>query len=173
MTATRSSLLVVLSFLLLPSLSCEQAPTDRTEENKQAVRDLYGAIDAQDYDRVREIFPENALAYVIGTDEGFPRDTGIEMMQMFYASFPGYTHVIDRIVAEGDWVAVQLTFHAKHQQEFQGIPATGNAVTYGGAHFGRIVDGKIMEWWILENDLSLMQQLGMDLAPAATEGAEG
>ena len=58
-----------------------------------------------------------------------PAEAGIEMMQMFYAAFPDYTHVIDEMVAEGDRVAVRLTFHATHQAEFQGIPSTGNAVT--------------------------------------------
>lgn len=157
----------VIASVLLPGAACQQAPPDPAEQNMQTVRDIYAAIDAQDYDKVREIFPEEAFAYVIGTDEAFPRDAGIEMMQMFYSAFPDYTHVIDRVVAEGDWVAVQLTFHATHQGEFQGIPATGKVVTYGGAHFGRIVDGKIMEWWILENDLALMQQLGLSLVPAA------
>jgi predicted ester cyclase len=92
---------------------------------------------------------------------------------MFYAAFPDYTHVIDDVVAEGDWVAVRLTFHATHQGEFQGIPATGNTVTYGGAHFGRLVDGRIAEWWILENDLGLMEQIGVDLAPVETEETGG
>lgn len=173
MCVTRNRVAWAVAFLLLPCPGCQQTPADPTVENRQTVLDLYAAIDAQDYDRVREIFPEEAIAHVIGTDEAFPRDAGIEMMQSFYSAFPNYTHVIDRIVAEGDWVAVQLTFHATHQGEFQGVPATGKTVTYGGAHFGRIVDGKIMEWWLLEDDLSLMQQLGMELTPATSEPSGG
>jgi len=173
MSATRSLLTGTFLLLVLLSPSCQQSPPDHTEVNRQIVRDLYAAIDAQDYDRIRALWPEDAPAYVIGTKEALPREAAIGMMQMFYAAFPDYTHVVDVLVAERDWVAVRLTFHATHQGDFQKIPATGNAVTYGGAHFGRIVDGLIAEWWILENDLSLMQQIGMDLAPAAAGETEG
>ena len=87
------------------------------------------------------------------------------MMQMFYAAFPDYTHQVDGLVAEGDWVAARVTYRATHQAEFMGIPSTGNSVTYGGTNFLRVVDGQIHEFWMLENELSLMQQLGMQLVP--------
>ncbi len=87
------------------------------------------------------------------------------MMQMFYAAFPDYTHQVDGLVAEGDWVAARVTYRATHQGEFMGIPPTGNSVTYGGTNFLRVVDGQIHEFWMLENELSLMQQLGMQLVP--------
>jgi predicted ester cyclase len=102
---------------------------------------------------------------LVGTTEVMPGDAAIEMMQMFYAAFPDCTHVVDGMVAEGDWVAVRLTFHATHQAEFQGIPPTGNSVTYGGTHFLRVADGQIHEFWLLENALSHMEQIGMQLVP--------
>jgi steroid delta-isomerase-like uncharacterized protein len=156
--------------VLLIVAACQTAPppemTVDLEANKQVVREVYAAIDAQDYDKIRSLIAEEATGGIIGTQELIPFEGMVEMMQMFYASFPDYTHVVDGMVAEGDWVAVRLTFHATHREEFQGIPASGKAVTYGGAHFQRVVDGLIQEFWILENDLSLMEQIGMHLAPS-------
>ena len=155
----------LLSLCVFPTFSCQAPPPDHREVNKQVAREIYAAVDAMDYDGIRALCAEDAVFRVDGMDEDYSPESLVEMIQMFHAGFPDYVHVIDVLVAEGDWVAVKLTFHATHEGEFQGVPATGNAVTYGGAHFGRIVDGLIREWWILENDLSLMQQMGMELGP--------
>lgn len=50
-------------------------------------------------------------------------------------------------VADGDLVAVYVTFAGTHAGEFFGIPATGRRVTTAGACFLRIVDGRIAEDW--------------------------
>jgi predicted ester cyclase len=94
-----------------------------------------------------------------------PREGAVEMMEMFYASFPDFTHRIDALVAEGDWVAARLTFFGTHQADFQGIAATGNEVAFGGVHFFRIVDGQVHESWMLDDNVSFMQQLGMQFVP--------
>ena len=84
---------------------------------------------------------------------------------MYYGALEGYYHVVEQLVAEGDWVVARVTFHGTHTGEFQGAPPTGNAFTYGGVHMARIVDGMMREFWLLEDDLGLMRQLGMDLMP--------
>ena len=139
--------------------------TGDLEANKQLVRDMFSAIDAQDYDRIAELWPDDALARVVGTVETINEEPLLDMIRGFYQGFPDYTHEIDAIIAEGDWVAVMLTFRATHQAEFEGIPATGNAVTYGGGHFVRFEDGVVKEWWFGEDNLALMQQIGMQLVP--------
>ena len=165
MSVGRRLLTGLLSLCVLLNISCQSSPADDLEANKQVAREIYAAVDAKDYEGIRALCAEDAVFRVDGMDEDLSPEALVEMVQMFHAGFPDYIHVIDRLVAEGDWVAVQLTFHATHQGEFQGVPATGTAVTYRGAHFGRVVDGLIREWWILENDLNLMQQMGMELAP--------
>jgi predicted ester cyclase len=162
------SLLAVVFLALLLYRSSAGPPAEMTgdlEVNKQVVLDLYAAIDAQDYDQIRALISEDASGGLIGTTEMMPRGAAIEMMQMFYAAFPDYTHQVDGLVAEGDWVAARVTYNATHQSDFMEIPATGNPVTYGGVNFLRVVDGQVHEFWMLENELSLMQQLGMQLVP--------
>ena len=64
------------------------------------------------------------------------------------------------MVAEGDQVAVRLTFTGTHRHEFQGISATGRRgetrlmVTY------RVADGKITERGEVADGLLTMAQLG-------------
>ncbi len=44
--------------------------------------------------------------------------------------------------------------------ELQGIPATGKRVTVAGADVFRCQDGKIVEHWVFDDIMGLMQQLG-------------
>jgi steroid delta-isomerase-like uncharacterized protein len=90
----------------------------------------------------------------------------LELVPSYYTSFPDYTHRVDEMVAEGDRVATKVTFHATHKGAYEGIPATGKAVAYTGAHIITITNGKIQRAWALEDNLGLMTQLGMTLAPA-------
>jgi predicted ester cyclase len=53
--------------------------------------------------------------------------------------------------------------------DFFGGPPSGNIFKYLGIHILTIKDGKIVEGWILEDMLYLMQQLGMELKPKEGE----
>ena len=69
------------------------------------------------------------------------------------------------MIAEGDRVAVRFRFEGTHQGDFMGIPATGKKISYAGVQMLTIVDGVCRENWALDDNLSFMTQLGMQLAP--------
>jgi predicted ester cyclase len=73
------------------------------------------------------------------------------------------------MVAEGDRVAAKVTFHATHKGEFEGISATGKAVTQSQHAIFTVASGKIRHVWALDDNLGLMTQLGMTLAPASAK----
>lgn len=169
MPAYRRIIVAVLALVVFLAQGCEPPPSDSQEANKQVIRDLYAALDAQDYDRINALASPDALLHIVGTDESMPFSSVMsEMVPMYYEAFQGYRHVVDQLVAEGDWVVARVTFHGTHTGEFQGVSPTGNEFTYGGVHIVRVVDGKVQENWMLEDDLRLMQQLGMELTPATS-----
>ena len=169
MSAVRSAPTLAASLCLFFALSCEDRPPDFRESNKQVVHDIYAALDAQDFDRLNALVAPDMALQLVGTDVSVPWDAAVsELIPMYYGAFQGYNHVIDQLVAEGDWVVARVTFHGTHTGEFQGAPATGNAFTYGGVHMVRIVGGVVREFWLLEDDLGLMRQLGMDLVPTGS-----
>ena len=148
------------------ALACEAPPPDYREANKQVMRDIYSALDAQDYERSKALASPDMLLHLVGTEESIPFNSVVsELTPMYYQAFQGYRHVIEQLVAEGDWVVARVTLHGTHTGEFQGAAPTGNAFTYGGVHLARVLDGKVQEYWMLEDDLRLMQQLGMGLTP--------
>ena len=83
------------------------------------------------------------------------------------AGFPDIQIVHDSFVTEGDYQAFRWTFHGTHQGPMFGIPPTGRKVSIEGYDILRIRDGKIIEAWIEQDMISLLQQIG-----AVPDGAE-
>jgi steroid delta-isomerase-like uncharacterized protein len=156
---------IVYIFCLLV-LGCRPPSGDVTAANKEVVREVYAVIDAQDYERLDELIAEDFVGHMVGLPEPLGKDETFELMREWYAAFPDYTHSVETMIAEGDRVAVRLTFRGTHRGEFEGIPATGNPFSNAGAHIVTVVDGAVTELWGLEDMLGLMTQLGMQLMPA-------
>ena len=76
-------------------------------------------------------------------------------------AFPDMNVTIDDLIAEGDKVVTRWTVRGTHKGEFGKIPATGKQVMFTGMTISRIVDGKTVESWWSDDDLGLLQQLGV------------
>lgn len=75
--------------------------------------------------------------------------------------FPDIHFTVGREIADGDKVAARWTITGTHLGLFLGIPPTGKRVQDQGVDIFHIVGNKILEIWVNENDLGLMQQLGV------------
>ena len=78
---------------------------------------------------------------------------------MMRGAFPDLTGHIDEIVADGDRVAVRLTFTGTHRGDFLGCPATGRTVRSVSHEFYRFEGGLIVEEWICSDTATLMRQV--------------
>jgi steroid delta-isomerase-like uncharacterized protein len=75
--------------------------------------------------------------------------------------FPGFTTEVEEIVVQGDLAAVRHTHRAVHSGEFNGIPPTGRSIEVRGIEILRIRDGRIVEFWHMDDFLGMMMQLGV------------
>ena len=95
--------------------------------------------------------------------------TGIEEYKQVYSNFLSAFHdtelEVEDLIAEGDKVMSRVSMHCTHKGEFEGIPPTGKVLTVSAFTVFRLVDGKIVEEWEILDELGMMQQLGVDLAP--------
>ena len=176
----RSLVFLPLVILMAFTLGCQDqqalaeleeinAQTAIEEQNKRTVLESIRGIDAQNFDSLRDLWAEDFSCHSLDMPEPFGREETIKYIQAFYSALPDNTHDIHNIIAEGDFVAVMLTNSATHQEDFGGIPATGNRVSFAGMHLVKVLDGVVVEWWVLDDNLGFMQQLGMELRPAAVE----
>lgn len=139
------------------------------EQNKAVVRHYFEAIDAQNYSRVKELSSDDFSFQSPGLAEPLMVDALFQVAKAHYAAFPDWRHKIETLVAEGDNVAVKLIQNGTHKAEYEGIPPTGKEITMPAQCLFVIANGKVKEFWAIEDYLDFYQQLGMELrlkAPA-------
>jgi predicted ester cyclase len=95
------------------------------------------------------------------TDGEFRGPNGFrQLVERYHSAFSGVEMRIERIVAEGDWVATNWTARGTHSGELMGIAPTGREATVEGMQLSRIRDGKLVESHGLFDALGMLQQLG-------------
>jgi predicted ester cyclase len=83
---------------------------------------------------------------------------------MLQAAFDDFRITVDEMVVEGDTVATRWTASGVHRGEFMGTGASGEPFRFTGTGFYRVVDGKIVEVWSLNNSVEVIRQLGVTTA---------
>jgi len=167
------SVILLFIFLLL-NIGC-QNQTNKVEldkfksmaqvqkQNKEIVREVFSAIDNNDFDKLSELFSNDFGLKFPGLEIPLKKEDVFQLIKTYYASFPDWTHNIEDMIAEGDKVAVKLMQIGTHKEQYEGISATGKKITNPAIHIITIVDGQVKDWWGIEDNLGMMQQLGMEL----------
>ena len=132
-----------------------------TEQNKALVirfHELFNANNAAGCDDICS--PELSFPQAIpGLAPGLE---GVKQSLTFYRSaFPDASITIEDLIGEEDKVVSRSTLYGTHKGEFMGISPTGKRIAVGGIDIFRIADGKIVDWWSVNDSLGMMQQLGM------------
>lgn len=82
--------------------------------------------------------------------------------EKYTKAFPDLSIRIIEIIAEGDLVMARCEATGTQKGEMNGIPPTGKTGTIAHWTINRYnSDGKIVEAWNLNDDLSMMKQLGI------------
>jgi predicted ester cyclase len=89
----------------------------------------------------------------------------MQHIAFFETVFPGYEILADEITAEDNRVVVKARLKGVHEGELNGIPPTHRAVEFACAISYEIENEKIIHHWLIADQMSLMQQLGV--VPAA------
>ncbi len=82
-------------------------------------------------------------------------------------SFPEYAVIPQDILAEGDLVAVRARYVGIHRGPFMGIPPTGRKIDIEFFINYRVVNGKIVDHWMILDSAVMMQQLGIEMVAQA------
>ncbi len=93
---------------------------------------------------------------------GIPADKAglTQIMTMYRTAFPDLQVTVEDIIAKADKVWVYTTARGTQKGEFMGMPASGKKIEVKGFDIVRFVNGKAVEHWGLNDDMTMMQQLG-------------
>lgn len=148
--------------LLLVGVLAARAQTP--EKNKRAAIALYEAFNKADYNSLDKYIAADANDHALPA--GLKGLAGVkEMFKTFKTWFPDGTNIVEEVIAEGDYVVGRVRFTGTNAGPIMNMPATNKKVdvmTIDVIRFDKA--GKAVEHWGFNNDLAMMQQLG--LAPA-------
>jgi predicted ester cyclase len=120
---------------------------EQTEKNKTFILDYFNALrNTTKSEVVRNFIDDEEL---------------IEHINFFESAFPKYELFADEIVAEGNLVVVKARFKGTHQGDFHGIAPTYKTVDFPFVIRYEIKNKKIVTHWMIADQASLLQQLGV------------
>ena len=133
------------------------------DNNIEVIKEVYKLLDEQNLDACGELFSTDSKGYMGSSNEPVSFEDIKPVIRNYYTAFQGYAHEIENIFASNDFVVAQLNYTGTHMSNFMGIDSTGNTIDYKGIHIFKLIDGKISEFWVIEDDLTMMTQLDLEL----------
>jgi predicted ester cyclase len=133
-----------------------------TEATKAAIRRIPVEVFNQgNLDLVDELFHPDYIEHVL-----LPPDwpSGVPGFRQFVATvrsaFPDFLYSIEKLITEGDTVVLYVTAQGTHLGPFLGVAPTGRRATWEEMHIYQLAGGQVVEHWVIQDQLSLLQQLG-------------
>jgi steroid delta-isomerase-like uncharacterized protein len=133
-----------------------------TEQNKTVIRGFFEAWN----NRQPEAFDEFVASDVVRHCQATPAvevrslDQLKAFLQQDTAIFPDSRQAIVQMAAEGNLVGVWGTYEGTQRGSIGPLPASGARTYFDFGAVFRMADGKIAEWWITWDNMTILRQLG-------------
>jgi steroid delta-isomerase-like uncharacterized protein len=136
--------------------------TETTERNKAVIRNFLEAwnnhrpedfdnLVAADVVRHCQATPAVAVQSLDQLKQFFQLDTEV---------FPDSVQTPTLLVAEGDLVAAWVTYEGTQKGPMGPLPALGARTKFDFGAVFRLSGGKISEWWVTWDNITILRQLG-------------
>jgi predicted ester cyclase len=135
--------------------------TTQLEQNKALARQLTKAQNENDASLLKKILSPNFKCHISDVPLPLTREQYIEGVKKSHESFSNLKFIIADLIAEGDKVVVRVIARGKHTGKYQGFVISKQKVEYQGIAIRRISKGKVVEEWQTNDQLSLLQQIGL------------
>ena len=132
--------------------------------NIELAKKFYKHLDAVQLDSMKALCaPDMKIYYESGEPASF---SDMEpFIKMFYTSFPDYKHEIEDIIAADDKVVCRISFTGTFTNPFMEMSPSGEKFKYKGIQIFQFANSKATNFWIVEDELGMMTQLGLELKP--------
>ncbi|MGW2014393.1 ester cyclase [Streptomyces sp. NPDC001927] len=130
------------------------------------MRAAYKTVESGDLDASVELLTENFIANLPGLpDPLIGREIWRLGSQAMWEAFPDLKITVEEMFGVDDKVVVRVRFQGTHGGTFQGVAATGRAVSFRSIEIYRFEGDKIAEEWVAPDLMGIMGQIAP--APAA------
>ena len=130
------------------------------EGNKAIVRKMIEAINGQNLASLDELMAPHLVLHMHDQQmQGWKVNR--QVIEGEIKAFPDLHVTIEDSIAEADKVCVRLQETATHTGDYRGLAPTGNKLSYTVVTIWRLVEDKIVEGWIVYDQLDFLKQLGV------------
>lgn len=151
---------------LVPGTAVRAGAAEELEKNKAVVRKVFEeGLTQGKWDVFLEIHAPDFVSHAGKRNASLAQD--LESAKGWREAFPDLVMTAERMVAEGDLVAVFFSGRGTNTGTGNGLPATGKYAEGTGMTIFRLVNGKITEEWTVSDQLGLLRQLGLVPTPTA------
>ncbi len=161
-----------LSLLLFSSCQDNQTKQDllnyqqsevRASKNAEVVKKSFELLDDLNMEAYNELLVPDHKIFMGSSKEPIKFSDITPFIQTVYNSFPDYKHTINNIIATEDYVTAQLQLSGKHTNVYGEFEPSGKRIDYAGVFIFKMVESKIAEIWVLEDNITRNSQLGFSL----------
>ena len=129
------------------------------EQNKSIVRRYIEQVYNQNNPSVLdELLAPNYVRY-LAAGAPLDREQQIARLEGMRMAFPDIHLDLVRLIAEGEFVTLQVILRGTHRGTFMGIEASGREIAVPAIDIVRLENGKMVEHWGGMDSGVLMQQL--------------
>ena len=135
------------------------------EENKAMMRRILEVFNTGNVNLADELIATDVIDHQAppGIEQGLAGFK--QLVTMFRAAFSDIHFTIEDMIAEGDKVVARGTMSGTHKGEFMGMAPTHKPFTIQVIDIVRFAGGKAVEHWGNQDDLGMLQQLGVIPTP--------
>ena len=128
-----------------------------SERHKALVRRFFEEVwNAHQLEVIEEVFAPTVLM----NGQPLAREAIRQLVATRRASFPDIRVTVNEQIAERDKVSTRRTWEATHLGPYRGIAPTGKRLRWMQISIVRFAEGKIVEDWVVGDELGILQQLG-------------
>jgi steroid delta-isomerase-like uncharacterized protein len=132
------------------------------EENKAIIRRFFDAWNKRQSDAFDNLLARDVVRHCEATPGVEVRSLAQvkEFLQQDTTVFPDSVQTVKFLVAEGDLVAAWTTYEGTQQGQMGPFPPSGRKAQFDFGAVFRIDGGKIVEWWVTWDNLTILRALG-------------
>ena len=134
-----------------------------TSEARAMVTELFDAMNDRELHRLDAIVAPNFVRHCEATPDIDVRslDDFKAFLDSYTAVFPDNVQTPIHIAADGDLIGIFATYEGTHLGVFGPFEPTGKKAKFDFAGMLKVADGKLSEFWITWDNMTILAQLGL------------
>lgn len=158
--------MLVLALLLSGCGTAElRAQAEQAASNKEVLQSFLGMFMSGNWDEFDQVIATDCVLHEPGGSDVVGLDAMKALWAVAYAPLTNIAATTHAEASEGEFLMDFMTMEAVYEGEYMGQQIPGVPVKFFQAETMRIVDGKIVEWWVEFDRLWMSEQLGFELQP--------